>query len=387
MKSQKDKFQLKKGISYINCAYMSPLLISADKKGIEGMKRKRNPFEISQDDFFKDAQVVKNLFATIVNCSMQNVAIFPSVSYGFSSITANISAKNKKNVIVVANEFPSAYFAAKTWCEKNKCELKVISNIDNQENNEQRTEIWNEDILNTIDENTAFILISSIHWMDGTKFNLEKIGKKCKQVGAKFLVDGTQSVGALKMDVAKFNIDFLVCASYKWLFGPYSSSIAYISSVFENGKPLEESWMNRKNAKDFSNLTNYNDNYFEGAGRFNVGETNDFIKMPMLIESFKQIIEWNPNQIQKYCKKLTQPLNAFFKEIDIHISDEKFQAQHLIGFKLEQKFNVLKLQEDLIKNKIYLSLRGDFLRISPNIYNTQKDIKKLISVLKDNFLK
>jgi selenocysteine lyase/cysteine desulfurase len=109
--------------------------------------------------------------------------------------------------------------------------------------------------------------------------------------------------------------------------------------------------------------------------------------MPMLIESFKQIIEWNPNQIQKYCKKLTQPLNAFFKEIDIHISDEKFQAQHLIGFKLEQKFNVLKLQEDLIKNKIYLSLRGDFLRISPNIYNTQKDIKKLISVLKDNFLK
>jgi selenocysteine lyase/cysteine desulfurase len=76
--------------------------------------------------------------------------------------------------------------------------------------------------------------------MNGLRFDLERIGAKCRQVGAKFLVDGTQSVGALEMDVQRFHIDALVCAAYKWLFGPYSLALAYISDDFSNGRPLEQ---------------------------------------------------------------------------------------------------------------------------------------------------
>ena len=74
--------------------------------------------------------------------------------------------------------------------------------------------------------------MSSIHWMNGTKFKLKEIGERCKKFGAMFIVDGTQSVGALKMDINEYNIDALVCASYKWLFGPYSMGLAYFSDQF-----------------------------------------------------------------------------------------------------------------------------------------------------------
>jgi selenocysteine lyase/cysteine desulfurase len=49
--------------------------------------------------------------------------------------------------------------------------------------------------------NTAAVLISSIHWTDGTLFDLRKIGERCREVNALFIVDGTQSVGALPIDV------------------------------------------------------------------------------------------------------------------------------------------------------------------------------------------
>ena len=98
--------------------------------------------------------------------------------------------------------------------------------------------------------------MSAIHWMTGLKFDLKAIGDRCTEAGAKLILDGSQTVGATPLDVNQLKVDAIVCAGYKWLFGPYSIAIAYIGPAFNNGKPLEESWMNRKNASDFSNLTN-----------------------------------------------------------------------------------------------------------------------------------
>jgi selenocysteine lyase/cysteine desulfurase len=380
MENQKNKFQLKEGVSYINCAYMSPLLISSEKEGIKGMERKRNPFEIKQEDFFIEAEKVKENYAKIINSDSNSITICPSVSYGFATALNNISPNNKKKAIVIENEFPSGYFSAKNWCDKNECKLLTI----NFKDSDNKIEIINQDIINQIDEKTAFVLISSVHWANGAKFDLEKIGQKCKKSGCFLLVDGTQSIGALEMDVQKLQIDFMVGACYKWLFGPYSTAISYYSPSFFNGKPLEESWMNRTNAKDFSKLTEYDNNYTIDAGRFNVGEANDFIKMPMLNNALTQILEWKVDAIQSYCHKLMSPLTEFLLENEVHIANEKFQAQHIIGFKLPNKTDFNQLSMDLQQNQIFVSYRSGFLRVSPNVYNDSQDIIKLIEVLNKN---
>ncbi|MEZ4722552.1 MAG: aminotransferase class V-fold PLP-dependent enzyme [Flavobacteriales bacterium] len=97
-------------------------------------------------------------------------------------------------------------------------------------------------------------------------------------------MDGTQSVGAMHMDVMRYNIDALVCAGYKWLLGPYSIGMAYIGETFNDGIPLEETWMNRTNAQDFSHLTDYDPVYQPGAARYSIGESSQFILLPMLLE-------------------------------------------------------------------------------------------------------
>jgi selenocysteine lyase/cysteine desulfurase len=217
--------------------------------------------------------------------------------------------------------------------------------------------------------------------MDGSIFDLEKIGKKCHSFGAKLLVDGTQSVGAKPMDVKLQQVDALICATYKWLFGPYSSAIGYISSDFHQNEALEESWMNRRNAVNFAKLADYESDYFPGAAKFNVGETNDFIKIPMLNAAFRQILDWKVSEIQNYCQELLLPLKNFMAENGSQLENDKFQAQHLIGFQLNKKLNAQALMENLKKNQIILSVRGNSLRVSPNVYNTTEDIQRLIEAL------
>ena len=63
-------------------------------------------------------------------------------------------------------------------------------------------------------------MMSSIHWMNGTKFDLKEIGIKCREVGAYFIVDGTQSVGASTINVKDLHIDALICAGINGYLAP-----------------------------------------------------------------------------------------------------------------------------------------------------------------------
>ncbi|TXE12274.1 aminotransferase class V-fold PLP-dependent enzyme [Algoriphagus aquimarinus] len=381
MESQKHLFSLDPAIHYLNCGYKGPLMKSAEQAAIGALIRDRNPTSIAPEDFFTTAKEVKGRFAELVNCDPFQVALIPSSSYGFAIALRNISCEPGQHAIVLEDEFPSGYFSLKTWCDENQALLKVVG-----PNKEAETlgESWNKNLLESITSETAVVLMSSVHWMNGLKFDLESIGQKCKTVGAIFIVDGTQSTGAAQMDVKRFKIDALICASYKWLLGPYGMGISYFGHAFDNGKPLEESWLNRTNSQDFGNLTKYDHEYTEDSGRYNVGEMSNFILLPMLNESLKQINEWTVPEIESYCQELTIPLYSYLKSRDVVLEDEQYTSHHLFGLKLPEDIDTELLRNNLQMNKISVSNRGGKLRISVNVFNTAEDIDKLIQVLESS---
>ncbi|MCH7892124.1 MAG: aminotransferase class V-fold PLP-dependent enzyme, partial [Gemmatimonadetes bacterium] len=59
---------------------------------------------------------------------------------------------------------------------------------------------WNRRMLEAIGGDTAVVALSAVHWTDGTRFDLAALGARAREVGAVFIVDGTQSVGALPFD-------------------------------------------------------------------------------------------------------------------------------------------------------------------------------------------
>jgi len=378
MKNQKHLFQLPPDIHYLNGAYMSPLLRSVEEIGIEALIRKRNPTSIQPKDFFENGEVLKANFGKLVNCPAKQVAIIPAASYGLSIAVNNLPKGNGNTALVVSEEFPSGYYAIEKWCRDNH---KNLQTIQAPENLEKRGQKWNKSILESINEDTAAVVMSTIHWTDGTLFDLKAIGQKCKECNALFIVDGTQSVGALPIDVEECQIDALICAGYKWLMGPYAIGLAYFSEFFNNGIPLEETWVNRSNAQNFSGLTNYVDDYAPGAGRYNVGEYGNFILLPMMNAAIEQILEWKTDNIQSYCDELTKPLVSYLKENGFWVEEDEFRAKHLFGFLLPPNISQEILLQKLQEKKIYVSVRGKAIRLSTHLYNTQEDIDVLIRTL------
>lgn len=379
MNNQKHLFQLPEEIHFLNGAYMSPLLRSVEEIGIQALIQKRNPTSIQPKDFFQTAELVKSNFGKLVNCPADQVAIIPAASYGMANAINNLPLDNGNSAIVVSDEFPSGYYAIEKWCRIHGKSLKTVQEL---QLSEKRGEAWNIQILEAINDDTAVVVMSSVHWTDGTLFDLQAIGEKCKKHGAFLIVDGTQSVGALPMDVTSFQIDALVCAGYKWLMGPYAIGVAYYSEFFNQGVPIEESWVNRSNAENFSGLTAYVDEYAAGASRFNVGEYGNFILLPMLNNAIEQLLDWKVERIQEYCDELSKPLLVFLRSNGFWVESDDFRAKHLFGMIFPFEVDSQKVLAQLQENNIYVSLRGKAIRLSLHLYNTEEDILALLGVLK-----
>ncbi len=379
MQNQKHLFDIPEDITYLNIASQSPSFKAMYDAGIEGLKQKSRPYKIRVSDYFEPVIELKKLFAQLIDADDFNrIATIPSASYGIATVANNIVLKEYDEILIIDEQFPSNVYTWQKLAEKYNATIKTISPPKSDNN---RVKLWNEAILNAINSNTAVIAMGNIHWSNGSLFDLKAVSKKAKQYNALLIVDGSQSIGALPFSIKEIQPDALICAGYKWLFGPYGCAYAYYGTYFDNGNPIEENWSNRLNSENFARLTNYESRYKPLANRYSVGESGNFIYVRIQIEALKQVIEWTPNAIQGYCKNISAEAVKELKTLGCYIEDSEYRTHHLFGIRLPDKLNVEALKKDLSNKNIFVSFRGSYIRISCHLFNISEDFKPLISCI------
>jgi len=163
--------------------------------------------------------------------------------------------------------------------------------------------------------------------------------------------------------------------------GPYSIGMAYYSSEFDSGTPIEQNWINRFESENFANLVNYNANYQPGALRYEVGEHSNFILVPMMLEALKKLNEWNPENIYTYLVELVEEPISKLRSAGFIIEETQYRASNLFGIRLGAQHNMDKIKSDLSEANVFVSYRGDAIRVSPNVYNDSNDLATLVNVL------
>lgn len=385
--NQKHLFSLDESITYLNGAAYSPTLRSSVQRGIEGINLKAsNTHLIKGSDHFTLPQKVQKLFAQIINePDYERIAIISSVSYGMAVVAHNVhrlpNLKNKTHIIQIQDEFPNNVYAFDRVCQEHHLVYKTIAKPEVLEN---RGGLWNQAVLEGINNETAMVVMPHIHWIYGVKFDLKAVSKRCKEVGALLIIDGTQSVGILDFDIQKIQPDALICAGYKWLLGPYSIGAAYFGEFFDEGVPVEESWMHRKYSDNFAQLIRYERAYRPKAQRYNMGEHSQFIQMPMFEDSLTQLLAWGIENMQSYCSEIIEKPLIALQELGCWVEESKNRANHLLGISLPKEINNQSFTDKLAANKIIVSNRGVAIRVSQNIYNSEADLWKLVEVLKNS---
>lgn len=381
LENQRHLFNLPDDITYLNCAYMSPMMRSVGEKGIHAIYAKEDPTGITPELFFGNTRRLREEFARLIAVEdPDRCAIIPSASYGLSTVANNLKAGKGDNIVLTDEQFPSNVYPWHSMATEREIDLKVVT----PPAGENRGKKWNEQILEAIDANTKMVALGHVHWADGTKFDLKAIRQRSREVGAILVIDGTQSIGALPFSVQEFEPDAVIVAGYKWLMGPYSLGVAYYADYFTGGKPIENNWMNRLKSEDFANLVNYQEAYQPGAIRYEVGESANFILSPMLTESLRQVNAWGPQNIQDYCGELIAPYMKELTEMGFQMESPEYRGNHLFGIRLPENLSTDSVKQYFAENRVFVSYRGSSIRIAPHVYNTAADMEALLAGFRQN---
>ncbi len=377
-----DAFQLPSGLHYLNCAYMSPLPRSVEAAGIRGIRRKRVPSRIGSEDFFQECDALRTRFARLVGSGESDrVALLPAVSYGVAVVAKNAGSLQGRNVVVVRDQFPGNVYAWMEAARSDGGELRIVDSPGPSAGHPGRGAGWTQRVLEAVDQDTAVVAMAPVHWTDGTRFDLEAVGHRCREVGALFVVDGTQWVGAAPFSVDRVRPDALICAGYKWLLGPYSLAAGYFGARFDQGIPLEAGWITRAGSRDFASLVNYTDEYAPGAVRYDVGERSNFILVPMLLEALRLVEAWSPERVERHCRGLTDLMARPLAERGFGVEEREWRAPHILGLTLPPEMDGNETRRTLEARRVQVSLRGSAVRVSPYLYNEPSDVEALVEGL------
>ena len=369
---QRDLFEIPTEICYLNCAYISPLLRSTAQAGKVGMERKLRPWEIRPPDFFSTTRQIRSTAASLLGSTANDIAIVPSASYGLAAAARNLPVREGQKILVLAEQYPSNYYVWEALARNSGATLQSVARPADGD--------WTRKVLESLDSQTAIAALPQCHWSDGTLVDLVQVRQRLDETGGALVVDLTQSLGAMTFNLESIRPDFAVAAAYKWLLGPYATGLLYVDPQHHNGDPLEMPIFSRRNAVQFSDIS-YRNEFEPGACRFDVGEVANFALLPALHDALLQILEWQVPRIQESLGQRTTVISTEARALGLDVVDSARRAPHFLGIRFPDG-----LPDGLIKHlrdqQIYVSVRGDALRVTPYLYNTEDDLERFNHVLR-----
>jgi selenocysteine lyase/cysteine desulfurase len=370
---QRALFEIPDDVTYLNCASMSPQLRSVTAAGIDAVRTKASPWKLRAIDWFVHAEPVRALFGRVIGAGAESVALVPSVSYGLAVAAANLPVRTGQSIVVLDREFPSGTYTWRELARRTGAQVVTVTR--------EAGASWTDALLAALDDRVAVVAAPVCHWTDGTLIDLERLAPAVRAAGAALVIDASQAAGAHPIDVQRIQPDFLCAVGYKWLLGPYSLGYLYAAPKWhERGVPIEQSWMSRAGAEDFTSLVDYVEELRPGARRFDMGEFSQFTLLPMSVAAVTQVLEWGVPAIAAGIGALTSRIAYAAAALGCTVPPETERVRHIVGVKLPHGLPS-GLTERLAEARVYVSVRGDSIRVAPHLYNVPADADRFVEVL------
>lgn len=371
--NQKHLFDIPEDVNYLNCASQTPLLRASVAAGEIGMSRKAHPWGPHRDDTAHEAQEARALFAGLIGATADDIALVPATSYGMAVAAANLDIAPNQEILILHEQFPSNYYAWHQLAETTGVRLVTVTRPADGN--------WTTAVLEKIGPNTGIVSLPPCHWTDGSSLDLEAIGVACRSHGAALAVDATQFIGAAPFDVAAVQPDFMVCSAYKWLLCPYTLAFLYVAPHRQNGVPIEfHASARHAAAGGVEQGGGYAMDYVDSAQRYDMGQRNNLINMPMAVAALKQLHAWTPHSIAQTMSSLTDYAAGQAEERGLSVPPKEHRISHFIGMRGSEP-PAPDLADRCAADGVHFSLRSDAIRISPYLFTSKADIDQFFAVL------
>lgn len=252
------------GVTYLNHASTGPIPARTLGAQQEFGGRRAQPWRISYDDQFGTLHRVRDLCASLVGATADEIALMVNTTYGLNVAARCLPLVSGDVIVSSDREFPANVYP---WMALERARGVTFRRVP------CRDRLADEEaLLAALDQPRVRVLtVSWVSFETGLRLDLARLGAACRDRGIYFVVDGMQGIGAAPIDVRACHIDMLACGGQKWLLSPWGTGFVYVRrELVRQLEPQAVGWMSTRASEDFTRLCDYDLTYFDDARRFEV---------------------------------------------------------------------------------------------------------------------
>ncbi len=315
---------------------------------------------------------VGDRLARILGGASGSVQIQPNASIALSSVAScfDFAESSRNKIVTSALDFPSMEYI---W----EAQTRLGANVEVVHTDDGIT-VRLDDILDKIDDDTCLVALSHVSFRSSYRVDAAAIVERAHQHGAKVLLDVYQSAGAVELQAAAWEVDFMIGGTIKWLCGGPACGYLYVRPDLQQDlQPRLTGWVAHDSPFAFAPAPM---RYTDTIRRFAQG-TPSIPALYSVLPGLQIVEEVGVPTIQAESQRRTEWMIAFALE-------KGWQVNSPLDIR-ERGASVMIFVEDgpgmvkrLAERKVFVDCRpGVGLRISPHFFNTDEEVREAMSIL------
>src|SRR5271167_2499973 len=336
----------------------------------------KSPHHMDDAVFFEAPSRIRASLSKMIGAKPEEIALTTGASTGVAAVAHFLRWKPGDEVITAKGEFPLQYTTWKPMEERDGVKLNIVAPRDRF--------VTADDLIAAMTPRTRVISVSHVRFDDGPLLDASRVAAACHAQGALLVLDVSQSCGAVPMDVNGLGADFLVCAGYKWLLSPYGTGFFWAKSEhLDTLRPGPFYWMGQI-ADTFSTLNFVDPKPSRSARRWDAAEASTYFNFNLtaMDASVDFVLRAGPELVLEHNRKLIDLLFQRLPKGCVPASPLDSAARGPYGcFTARTPEETSELYQKLQKEHVVVAKREGKIRVSPHLFNSERDIDRLINVV------
>lgn len=241
--------------------------------------------------------------AKLLTCAPEEVALMDNATRGWHAVFTSFTFEKGDVILTSPVEYGSNYMSFLRASEVFGVEIRVLPH-------RLSGLIDVANMKSAIDDKVKLIAVTHVPTNCGVVNPIKEIGQLAHEHGIPFLVDASQSVGQIPINVKECHIDFLSASGRKFLRGPRGTGFLYV----------RKEWWNKLHPKvvDVRSATWTSVNKYEfqdSAKRFETWETNVAANVALGV-AVDYAVNIGIDKIHERCTSLASQLAVLLHDID-----------------------------------------------------------------------
>lgn len=357
---------------YLDHASLGPLPARSLRAINEFNARRSIPWQVVPDDFSVIPGAARATAAQLINADVEEIGLVQTASLGLALAAHALPFAEGDLIVASDKEFPSNIYPWKLLKERG-VGLEIVSCT---------PEGWPDEaslLRQLADPRVKAIAVSAVQFATGYRVDLARLSAETRKRHKYLIVDAIQAVGVHPIDVKAIPVDILVCASQKWLLGPWGAGFIYArKGLIPSLTPTVASWLGYSESDDLTRLTSYAGEYRPNARRFEISghALQDLVGYTT---SAKLLLELGIPAIAAHVRSIHAPVieAARKKGIVVATPQDGRNAGTLALRPAEPAATHARLRE----GGVHCSVREGVVRLSPHCYNTMQEMERVGQLL------